>query len=371
MTIKTLESQIKEARRTISSDGYPMSIGELTNLYREGELIIRPEFQRFFRWTSTQKSNLIESILLGIPIPSIFVSQTESGAWELVDGLQRISTILELQGELLDEGKRLPSLTLQGTKYLSALEGKKWISDDTKSELSSAQKLDIKRSKIDLKIIKRESSKNTKFDLFQRLNSYGSSLNSQEMRSAYLVAVSPECFAWIESLAQYKNFVNCAQLSERLIDERYDLELVIRFLVLHNRKQDKISQNSLKDFPQLLDNESIAIAEKFPRNKVSLEKTFKQTFDILYNAASDNVFRKWSKSKKGFTGSFSITAFEVFALGLGYRIQNKLPYRTDIDNAIRELWTMKNMEAGYSTGRSTESRLAEFIPLGRELLTKP
>jgi hypothetical protein len=103
---KTLEDQIAEARRTISSEGYPMSIGELTNLYRDGELNVRPEFQRFFRWTNTQKSRLVESLLLGIPLPSIFVAQTADGRWELVDGLQRVSTILQLQGLLEDEDGR-------------------------------------------------------------------------------------------------------------------------------------------------------------------------------------------------------------------------------------------------------------------------
>src|SRR5687768_11498668 len=112
-----LESQVREARRTIASDGYPMSIGELTNLYKDGELIIRPEFQRFFRWSQEQKSRLIESLLLGIPLPSIFVSQQQEGKWELVDGLQRVSTILELQGELKDQdGKLMAPLVLSGTK---------------------------------------------------------------------------------------------------------------------------------------------------------------------------------------------------------------------------------------------------------------
>src|ERR1700744_1554326 len=95
-TSHSLEEQITEARLSISTDGYPMSIGELTNLYRDNELEIHPEFQRFFRWTAIQKSRLVESLLLGIPIPSIFVSQTETGIWEVVDGLQRMSTILEL-----------------------------------------------------------------------------------------------------------------------------------------------------------------------------------------------------------------------------------------------------------------------------------
>src|SRR5271157_2941167 len=115
-TANILETQLSDARRAISSDGYPMSVGELTNLYRSGELQIRPEFQRLFRWSNLQKSRLVESILLGIPLPSIFVAQTEGGTWELVDGLQRISTILRLQGELLDkDGKKIKGLVMDGT----------------------------------------------------------------------------------------------------------------------------------------------------------------------------------------------------------------------------------------------------------------
>ena len=79
----SLELEISSARQAISSDGYPMSIGELTNLYRDEELVIRPEFQRLFRWTPLQKSRLVESLLLGIPLPSIFVAQTKDGIWEV------------------------------------------------------------------------------------------------------------------------------------------------------------------------------------------------------------------------------------------------------------------------------------------------
>ena len=89
-----LLGQVEEKRKEIFTDSYPMSIGELVNLYKDGDLEINPAFQRFFRWTDLQKTRLIESILLGIPIPSIFVAQRDDGVWDLVDGLQRISTIL-------------------------------------------------------------------------------------------------------------------------------------------------------------------------------------------------------------------------------------------------------------------------------------
>src|SRR5680860_1286658 len=108
----SLEQEIEEKKKEISTDGYPMSIGELISLYKERELDIHPEFQRFFRWSPLQKTKLIESILLGIPVPSIFVSQREDGVWDVVDGLQRLSTIFEFIGVLRDDQDELVELAI-------------------------------------------------------------------------------------------------------------------------------------------------------------------------------------------------------------------------------------------------------------------
>lgn len=355
-----LECQIAEARRTISSDGYPMSIGELTNMYRDGELLIRPEFQRFFRWSNIQRSRMVESLLLGIPLPSIFVAQSENGKWELIDGLQRVSTILQLQGELKDT----PPLQLTGTKYLPGLEGMYWESDKEES-FTDAQRLDIKRSKIDVKIIKRESSPEAKFDLFQRLNSYGSSLTSQELRSALLVAVSADFFAWIEQLASNESFIKCTLLSDRLLDERFDLELVLRFLVLHARPESKLTLGALRDFSQVLDDESVVLASGYPIGKESLENVFIKTFEHIAANGADLVFRKWDAEQESFKGSFLNTAFEIFGLGIGFHIANRSEFRSDLECLAKEFWN--NVESGYATGRSTEARLLRFVPLGRKI----
>lgn len=369
-TPSVLEAQIEEARRSIASDGYPMSIGELTNLYRDGELIIRPEFQRLFRWSSTQKSRLVESLLLGIPLPSIFVAQTENGKWELVDGLQRVSTILEAQGELLDKmGTRVPQLELCGTKYIPALEGRVWQDSDPARSLTEAQRLDIKRSKVDIKIIKRGSSPEAKFDLFQRLNSYGSPLTAQETRSALLVAVSPDFFGWLDSLTSHPSFIACTGLNERLAEERFDLELAIRFLVLHARPADKLTLTSLRDLPQVLDDEAIALARSFPSGSAQLEAVFKATFDVIASGGGELVFKRWDDKKGEFKGPFLLTAFEVFGLGLGFHVAAQTPYRKDILEVVRSFWRRPEMQGGFATGRSTERRLVDFIPLGRELLT--
>jgi hypothetical protein len=110
-----LETQILQRSKEISTDAYAMSVGEMISLYKEGELDIHPEFQRFFRWTPGQKSRFVESLLLGIPFPSLFVSQNPHGTWDVIDGLQRLSTILQLTGDLRDvNGEPVAPLVLAG-----------------------------------------------------------------------------------------------------------------------------------------------------------------------------------------------------------------------------------------------------------------
>ena len=106
----SLQDELKERSSKIFRESYQMSIGELINLYRDGEMDIHPEFQRVFRWSEYQKTKLIESIMLNIPIPSIFVSQNDDGVWDVIDGVQRLSTIFQFVGVFKQKNDRSPFL---------------------------------------------------------------------------------------------------------------------------------------------------------------------------------------------------------------------------------------------------------------------
>jgi Protein of unknown function DUF262 len=359
---RDLEEQIAQGRRQISSDSYPMSIGELTNLFREHELVISPAFQRLFRWDLEQKSRLIESILLGIPLPSIFVSQSEDGKWELVDGLQRVSTILQFQGLLVDHS----NLVLEGTKYLPSLEGKVWDDEDASICLTDAQRLDFKRSKIDIKIIKRDSSADTKYDLFQRLNSYGSPLQPQEIRNAMLVGVNSEFAEWVTGLAAHPAFVDSLNLPDAQLGEKYNEELVLRFLYLH--ELNELNTATLRRFNQKLDEASLEMASQYPSSAASRMTVFQETFDLIYSDAGADAFRKWDTQRSSFRGGFLNTAFEVIAIGLGYHVASGTPYRSDVRAAAQELWKRPDMVTRFATGLSTEARMNRMLPLGRDLM---
>lgn len=183
-----LKDEIDAAQRLVKTDAYQLSIGEIVNMYKDEEFFINPDFQWLFRWDIGQKSKLIESLLLGIPLPSIFVFEKEDSTWELIEGLQRISTLLEFMGELKDPatGWLKPPTALGSTKYLPSLDRVVWENSDLVADVSikdqkpltGPQQLAIKRSRLSVQILKRPSDNMTKYDLFQRLNAGGTVANA-------------------------------------------------------------------------------------------------------------------------------------------------------------------------------------------------
>ncbi|MGH3276374.1 MAG: DUF262 domain-containing protein, partial [Streptosporangiaceae bacterium] len=210
-----LEDQIARRAKEIHADGYPMSIGEVLSLYADGDIDIHPEFQRIFRWNDDQKSRLIESLLLRIPIPPIFVSQRLDGIWDVIDGVQRLSTIFEFVGVYRDDSNELvPPSTLKATEYLPDLSGYRWgqANPDGKN-FTEALRRDIKRAKLEFRIIRKESDENAKYDLFQRLNS-GTQLSPQEARNCLLVMLNREMYEEIVKLSEQPDFATVTPLSE-------------------------------------------------------------------------------------------------------------------------------------------------------------
>ena len=315
MTI--LRSQVESRRKEIFTDSYPMSIGELVNLYRDGELDINPSFQRFFRWSDQQKVNLIESVILGIPLPSIFISQREDGIWDLVDGLQRISTILSFMGELKnEEGVIKDPLRLHGTKYLPALEGVSWDGGDQLVELDSALKISFKREKVDIKIIKKESDGNTKFDLFQRLNTGGSDLSEQEVRNCLLIMIDPEAYKKLVDVSNITEFKNAISITDRLYDQRYDMELLIRLIFLANI--DDGDFKGISDISSYLTNNISRITTSvFDWNKEN--DNIKKSFSLIFDVLGDNSFNKYDRDNDKYKGGFQISLYELIATGV-YRL---------------------------------------------------
>jgi Protein of unknown function DUF262 len=370
--IDSLQSEIDKKRQEIRPDNYSMSIGEWISIYQQGEVEIHPEFQRFFRWNDYQKTRLIESIILGLPIPPIFVSQREDGVWDVVDGLQRLSTIYQFVGILKDEdGKAVKPLVLKATKYLPSFEGKIWEDKEELEEsgntLNSAQRLLIKRTKINVNILQKESDPSAKYELFQRLNTGGSIANAQEIRSCILVSLNPNLYKWMKELSTNEDFQSCIALNEAALEQQYDIEILSRFLVLRTIEPSNLRK--LGDIDSFFTDGMAKIAKDTDYDLQEEFQAFTKTFELLNKYTAGESFRKYDSDKNKFSGGFLLAPFETIALGIGYNYRQYNDDPINIRDKIINLWSNPEYTSAFGRGKDAITRLPKLIPLGHEFFS--
>ncbi|MCK5523481.1 MAG: DUF262 domain-containing protein [Thiomargarita sp.] len=352
----SLDEEIKVARQQIVKDGYDMSVGELMSLYRDQELIINPAFQRYFRWDEGQKTKFIESLLLGIPIPPIFVFQTDEGTWELVDGLQRLSTLFELAGILINsKGKREPPSILQGTNKLPSLHDKSW-----ENGLTKAQQFDIKRARIRVEILGKGTNPYTKFELFQRLNESGSILTEQEIRTCTMVMVNKVFHQWIVKLSKSEPFLSMIAQTEKAQNKQMPIELTLRFFI-----HRKIPYQSGLNTHDYLDDGMLRLASDEKLDFDLEEKIFFQTFSFLNETVGKNVFKRWYKDEKKFKGQFLVSAYQIIAGGVSKHLETIAQIEKPsewMQEKIERIWKNNNYFKHLTGGTHGAMQLAKLLP---------
>ena len=355
---KKLIDEVFESRQEYVTDGYSMSIGEIISMYKDHELDINPDFQRNYRWTLRFRSRLIESILIGVPLPSIFVYQTEKGIWEVVDGVQRLSTILEFMGELRDEnGDKLPALVLEKTKMIPALEG---ISYSTLPR--EPLQIDFRRTKVEVKIIKSTSHKNAKFEIFQRLNQ-SSVLSGQEFRNAVLIMIDKSIYSWLKELAEYQSFISCIDLTEKWKEQKYNYELVVRLFTFSLYANKPIY--TIDDFldENLIYDDENSIISLIKQKKFDLKEEgdkFMKTFDLLFAAKGSDSFKKIGRGNQ-----FLESYFEVIAVGLYYNIDQ---YSLDDTKSVAD--KIEAIDPQIPKALNTSTRIPKTVELGKSIFKK-
>ncbi|MDT3382544.1 DUF262 domain-containing protein [Labrys neptuniae] len=284
----------------IRSTAVDFSFGEILNLHKDHEIVIRPEYQRLFRWSNSQRSRLIESILIGLPIPPIFLIEDDNGILELIDGLQRTSSVLQfLEHEAIGE----PDLILEGCEFITDINGKSY------NDLPTVQKLKIKRSPIRATIISRSGSSFVKYEMFKRLNTGGSLLTAQEIRncSSRMVDGGDYFYNLLQNCAQDVNFRNAiSRIPETEVEKRGDEELVLRFFALIYSRDG--FRGNIEDW---LDGfmEDV-LFKKIDFNLDMAKSKFEETFSIINEKFGDQAFTRFNTDGRA-TGRLAPAYFEA------------------------------------------------------------
>ena len=362
-----LTEEIELAQRLVKTDAYQMSIGEIVSMYDSGEVIVDPEFQRLFRWDIGQKSKLIESLLLGIPLPPIFVFEKENGSWELIDGLQRVSTILEFMGKLRnpDGGLQLPSI-LEATKYLSSLHNAVWEKSDlipgvpreNQVEIDKSHQLSIRRARIGVEILKRPSDNKTKFDLFQRLNAGGTLANAQELRNCIMLMVNSTYYRAIKTAAEQPPFQNVVAVTEDQIERQRHMEFAVRFLV-----HTYVPYDGTLDVEEFVDEGIVNLAGASDGTEAA--NLVRQTFILLDNVAGRDALRRFDGVRH--SGKIGLVGLEGIAVGVAKNLPAILQLASPesfVRDKMQRFWSEPQAATFTSPGLRGTTRIQRTVPFG-------
>jgi hypothetical protein len=227
---RKLQVQLDDNRQRVDVDHYDITISELVRMAVDGELLIAPVYQRHFRWKPDEESRLIESLFLGLPVPSVYVATNENGTWEVVDGLQRLSSVMHFIGEpealLTLTGKDKP-LVLEGLEELDRFNGASF------NDLPGPIRLAFTRRPLRVTALSDKSDYQARFDLFERLNRGGVILTAQEVRASIFQGPFNDL---LRELAEEPHFVSLLKLQRGSQKDGTREEQVLKFFAyLHDR----------------------------------------------------------------------------------------------------------------------------------------
>jgi len=285
---------LEKKQRELITSSVDYNLESLTTLVNTRVIDLSPKYQRRFRWNNERKSKLIESFLMNVPVPPIFLNEDDFGKYSVIDGKQRLTAISEFISG---------TLKLEGLIVFKDLNGLNLF--DLPPEFQSSIKT---RANVRAIIILRQSDKEIKYEVFQRLNTGGVNLNAQEIRnSAYPGLLNDKILELSENKLFHQLLGIKSKSQSSLCQEMQDAELVLRFFTLKDNLQNY--QGYLKyNLDKFMDKN-----QKMSKAKVDeLSVQFIDTLEKVQNIYGiEGCFRRWLPEKNKWKQQVSTALFDA------------------------------------------------------------
>lgn len=328
-------TQLHKERRKVDFDSYDITVDELVRRVARGRIEIAPAYQRKFRWDDVRQSQLIESLLLGIPVPPLFmatnVEADEGTTWEVVDGLQRLLSVTNFLGD--EDARRVARLSgrplkLDGLEILTHLDGL------TAEELPADLRDGLADRPVKVIVLNDKSDLRVRFDLFERLNTGGVRLTDQEVREAVFMG---EFVDLLTELSGSPDFQRVVLLPKPRMLDGTPQDYVLRFFAFYDRYMD--FDHSVKDFL----NDYCEVAAKHPR-LAERRRLFTATFSFLARCFPDGLRKRQRLTP--------VNLYEGIAVGaaLAIEIHPDLPPPSNLD------WVGSTELRSFTTGATNDRK---------------
>jgi hypothetical protein len=302
------------------------SLRNILDLIDDKDLELAPDFQRNTVWKARQKSRLIESILLQIPLPAFYFAEDADGMMRVVDGLQRLSTV-----HAFVRGDKKSSFVLSELEYLKDVEGQPFAA------LSPALQRRIHNTQIVVHVIDPTTPKAVTYDVFKRINTGGTPLNAQEIRHCMSKNRSRTFLKRLTEAAEFDTVTSGRFRKNVRMDDR---ELVLRYCAFQLRGvEDYLRDGAMDTFldraAEMLDDPA-----EVPDSRLdALDERFRAAMTKCYAVFGDQAFRKWPR---GFAGRNPLNRplFESWSNALSeYALDDLMRRREAVVAAARDLMT--------------------------------
>lgn len=328
---------------TITPYGADYPVESIVNKLRRGDIFI-PAFQRQYVWTHLEASRFVESLLLGLPVPGVFMSKEEgTGKLLVIDGQQRLKT-LQFFYDGIFKGR---SFMLKGVQ--PEFEGRSY---------KDLQPEDIRRlddSIIHATIIKQDKpsgDQSSIYHIFERLNTSGKSLHPQEIRACIFHGEFNELLGEINQVKAWREIFG--KLNERLKDQ----ELVLRFFAFYYAYKQYVRPMKLFLNNFMSSNRNLKLY-----SEESLKTKFKRSIELILEAVGPKAFR--------FKRSINAALYEAVMVGVTQRLdKGPIKDKKMLLETYAKLLTNSNFETACRTGTSDETKVSIRLKLAIDFFNK-
>jgi hypothetical protein len=267
--------------KELSTERVDKAVIDLARMYEDKELILRPDWQRYYVWSNKQASQPIESLFLRLPIPLIYLAEEDDHTFSVVDGQQRLTALVEFVRNKRVDPKDERPVRLSGVEVLTDLNGKLF------SELSKKEQNFLRNRELSIVRLRSESDQDLKLKVFRRLNTGSVKLNAQELRNAAFRGPYNDL---LKQLARNEKLLKALKGDAKPDLRMLDVELVLRCSAWLNRGWTTLTSKNLGEF---LDEEMELGKTYKPAKLKTIEQQFKNAIDLSYQAFDKRAFRRY------------------------------------------------------------------------------
>ena len=343
------------------------TIREIFTQIEESDLDLAPDFQRSFVWKIRQQIRLIESILLGIPLPAFYFNQDGLGSHQVIDGVQRLTTVRLFMSDSL-------KLEEHDLEYLKDLKGL------TYSTLDPGTRRRFAGTQIVAHVIEPQTPDEVKYDIFNRVNTGGSPLTAQEIRHCMSKTQSRNFLKSLverDSFDRATGFVFWTKSPEDVpIRDNHrmsDREMALRFCAFRNVSFEEYGQAASLDAFLLEYTRRIDQASSVPLRSpdlAQLEAAFERAMTNCAEILNRGAFRRWPPDAAR-RGPINRAVFESQALALAdYELESLVPHRERIAAAFRSLFEQYDYDDAVRAGTGDIRKVQCRLEVPRKMLAE-